>query len=57
MEDYYIEVCYNGFKKLFRTNSNDKEELLEIYSSFFNVPTSELEINFITKEFFEEEDL
>lgn len=57
MEDYYIEVCYNGFKKLFRTNSNDIEELSEIYSSFFYVPTSELEINFITKEFFEEEDL
>lgn len=57
MEEYYIEVCYNGFKKLFRTNSNDIEELLEIYSSFFNVPTDELEINFVTKEFFEEEDL
>lgn len=57
MEEYYIEVCYNGFKKLFRTNSNDIEELLEIYSSFFYVPTYELEINFITKEFFEEEDI
>ena len=57
MEEYYIEVCYNGFKKLFRTNSNDIKELLEIYSSFFNVSKSELEIRFITKEeYMESED-
>ena len=56
MEDYYIEITFNGFKGQYRTNSNDLEELLEIYSSFFNVKKDELKIKFITKKIFEKED-
>ena len=50
MEIYYVEVIFKGLKGRHKTNSNDSEELLEIYSSFFNVSKSELEIRFITKE-------
>ena len=42
MEDYYIEITFNGYKGQYRTNTDDLEELLEI--------------RFITKEYFEEED-
>lgn len=50
MEIYYVEVIFKGFKGKYKTNSNDLEELLEIYSSFFNVSKDELEIRIISKE-------
>ena len=50
MEIYYVEVIFKGLNGRYKTNSNDSEELLEIYSSFFNVSKSELEIRFITTE-------
>ena len=57
MEIYYVEVIFKGLKGRYKTNSNDPKELLEIYSSFFNVSKSELEIRFITKEeYMESED-
>ena len=56
MEDYDIEITFNGYNGQYRTNTDDLEELLEIYSSFFNVDKDLLEIRFITKEYFEEED-
>ena len=57
MDVYYVEVIFKGLKGRYKTNSNNSEELLEIYSSFFNVSKSELEIRFITKEeYMESED-
>ena len=57
MEIYYVEVIFNGLKGRYKTNTNDSEELLEIYSSFFNVSKSVLEIRLITKEeYMESED-
>lgn len=57
MEIYYVEVIFKGFKGRYKTNSNDSEELLVIYSSFFNVSKDELEIRIISKdEYMESED-
>ena len=54
---YYVEIICKGFKERFKTNSNDLEELYEIYGSFFHVGIDEIEIRFITKEeFLESED-
>ena len=35
MDIYCVEVIFKGLKGRYKTNSNDSEELLEIYSSFF----------------------
>lgn len=56
MKDYYIEISLNGLKGQYRTNSDDLNELLELYSSFFHVEKDMLEIKFITEEDFEKED-
>lgn len=57
MEIYYVEVIFKGLKGRYKTNSNDLEELLDIYSSFFNVSKSELEIRLIPEdEYMEKED-
>lgn len=57
MEIYYVEVIFKGLKGRYKTNSSDLEELLDIYSSFFNVSKSELEIRLIPEdEYMEKED-
>lgn len=57
MEIYYVEVIFKGLKGRYKTNSCDLEELLDIYSSFFNVSKSELEIRLIPEdEYMEKED-
>lgn len=55
MKEYYIEIEFNGFKGQYRTNTDDLNEVLEIYSEFFYVEKEKLNIRFITKEYFEEE--